>query len=996
MNRCPPLSDLQQLLDDQLRAPEAQSVEDHLEICASCQRALEELTRDSRLPGKQTSATPQEKDRADAPADAPADANLADLVRRLENEPMPGAPRPADGAAHPETQAGTTDPTATVSDEPERRGPYTLARVHAQGGIGVVWAARDPELDREIALKELRPEQAGKPAVLARFLEEARITGKLEHPGIVPVYQLARRTEEQSTFYTMRLVRGPTLNDAIRAYHQKREAGRAGPLDLRELLGAFVGVCNAVAYAHSRGVIHRDLKGQNVVLGDFGEVMVLDWGLAKVVGGPDGEPHLAPLAADTAAGAGQTVQGQVLGTPAYMAPEQAQGRLDLLDRRTDVYGLGAILYEILTGQAPFTGTDTQEVLRRVIDEPPVPPRQRVASTPPALQAVCLKALAKRPESRYGTARELAQEVQRWLADEPVTAYPEPWATRARRWLGKHRALTASVASAVLVVAAGLAVATAMLTAANERERQSRARAEENFKLARDAVDRYFTKVSGDNRLKARGLEKLRRDLLQEAKDFYERFTEEQGDDPVLQAERAGTHWRLGRISVEIGEDKEAARQYEQALAIMDRLTREQPDNPDYQQKRATTLHDLAILCYRTGQADRAREAFEQSVAIQDRLVSDHPDSESYRQRLSRALTDLGVFYASTNQLAKAEAAYLRALPLQEELSKAHPKDPESRMLVGTTLYNLGRLYRDNGRPAESLDHLEKALGQREKLVQDHPEVPLYRQRQAQALIEVGMTYAKGGQPQRGAKAYERAITLLDQLVREHPDVPEYKDGQARALGDLGLLHSHAGHKDQAQLHYERALAIYGQLADAHPDIHEFRRGVAIGFLNLGDLFRETGGLELAEDRYGKALAVLDVLVQKNPQIREYQGFRINARLGIAGVHACFGRHARATAEAEALLGEPALTALNRYDAACAYGLACAAVRKDDKLTEADREKLAEQYATRAVALISEAWDRGYRDLANIMRDTDLEALRGRADFQKLVRELADKAKAMNR
>src|SRR5262249_24500731 len=180
------------------------------------------------------------------------------------------------------------------------------------------------------------------------------------------------------------------------------------------LLNAFVTVCNTLAYAHSRGVIHRDLKGQNVVLGDFGEVVVLDWGLAKLVGRPEGDDPAASVVLDEpGADSGYTVQGQALGTPAYMAPEQSVGQLELIDRRTDVYGLGAILYEILTGAAPFTGASTDEVLRKVREEEPLPPRQLWPGVPPALEALCLRALAKRPEDRPAAASELAQEVQGW-------------------------------------------------------------------------------------------------------------------------------------------------------------------------------------------------------------------------------------------------------------------------------------------------------------------------------------------------------------------------------------------------------------------------------------------------------------------------------------------------------------------------------------------------------------------------------------------------------
>jgi hypothetical protein len=171
--------------------------------------------------------------------------------------------------------------TSTLAYEPDSRDRYTLTRLHAQGGLGQVWLALDGDLNRHVALKELRPERGADAGLASRFLEEAKVTGQLEHPGIVPVYELARRSSDGQPFYTMRFIRGGTLAEAAREYHRKRKSGQSGALDLASLLNAFVAVCNAVAYAHSRGVIHRDLKPQNVVLGDFGEVIVVDWGLGQ-------------------------------------------------------------------------------------------------------------------------------------------------------------------------------------------------------------------------------------------------------------------------------------------------------------------------------------------------------------------------------------------------------------------------------------------------------------------------------------------------------------------------------------------------------------------------------------------------------------------------------------------------------------------------------------------------------------------------------------------
>jgi serine/threonine protein kinase len=308
----------------------------------------------------------------------------------------------------------SVDAGVTVSQAPAAAEHYCRLRLHATGGIGRVWLARDNHLGREVALKELRPERAGQGNTAARFLQEAQITGQLEHPGVIPVYELVQGPDGGQAFYTMRFVKGRTLSQAVRAFHETRLAGREDPHAFPALLSAFATVCNTVAYAHARGVIHRDLKGHNVVLGDFGEVVVLDWGLAKLVGRPAGAPDDASVIVGAAGtDSGYTIQGQALGTPAYMAPEQSAGSLELIDHRTDVYGLGAILYEILTGTPPFTGGSTEEVLRKVREEAPAPPRSMWPEAPPALEAVCRRALAKEPSDRPASAAELAQVVQGW-------------------------------------------------------------------------------------------------------------------------------------------------------------------------------------------------------------------------------------------------------------------------------------------------------------------------------------------------------------------------------------------------------------------------------------------------------------------------------------------------------------------------------------------------------------------------------------------------------
>jgi tetratricopeptide (TPR) repeat protein/tRNA A-37 threonylcarbamoyl transferase component Bud32 len=369
--------------------------------------------------------------------------------------------------------ASYADGTATADG---RR--FRVLRPHAAGGLGAVFVALDAELNREVALKQILDRHADDPVSRRRFLLEAEITGGLEHPGIVPVYGLGTY-EDGRPYYAMRFVRGDSLKEAIERFHAdealRRDPGRRS-LELRDLLRRFVDVCNAIQYAHSRGVLHRDIKPSNVIVGKHGETLVVDWGLAKPLGKSEasidgGERTLLP---SSASGSAETLPGSALGTPAYMSPEQAAGELDHLGPRSDVYSLGATLYCILTGKPPFEG-EVGEILRKVGRGEFPRPRQLDPGIDAALEAVCLKAMATRPEDRYPSCRALAFDIERWAADEPVSVYRAPASVRLLRWARKHRTGVAIGVGLLQTAVVVLAVSTVLLgrsRARIERERQA--------------------------------------------------------------------------------------------------------------------------------------------------------------------------------------------------------------------------------------------------------------------------------------------------------------------------------------------------------------------------------------------------------------------------------------------------------------------------------------------------------------------------------------------
>ncbi|MBC7855310.1 MAG: serine/threonine protein kinase, partial [Pirellulaceae bacterium] len=346
---------------------------------------------------------------------------------------------------------------------------FRILRPHAEGGLGKVSVAHDSELNREVAFKEIKPQYADDHDGRARFMLEAEITGGLEHPGIVPVYGLGQYADGRP-FYAMRFIRGDSLNDALVRFHKEGTAGEGTfvsgerSVEFRKLLRRFIDVCNALEYAHCRGVLHRDLKPGNVMLGKYGETLVVDWGLARAQGKTEhlsqqGEVTLRPSVGSAVE---PTQLGRAIGTPAFMSPEQAAGKLDQLGPATDVYSLGATLYMILAGQAPITEGDIGAVLRKV-QAGDIPPARSVnRQVPAALDSICRKAMALRPEDRYPTALALAEEIEHWLADEPVQAHSEGLVALAARWTRKNRSWAVSGVAALVLVTSVSTAATAIV------------------------------------------------------------------------------------------------------------------------------------------------------------------------------------------------------------------------------------------------------------------------------------------------------------------------------------------------------------------------------------------------------------------------------------------------------------------------------------------------------------------------------------------------------
>lgn len=377
----------------------------------------------------------------------------------------------ADGEVPATVRSDDTRPEATTSSvrggdkRHEAHTPgerFDIQQVLAQGGLGVVFLARDREIDRTVALKQIKSQWADDADSRARFLLEARVTGRLEHPGVAPVYALGA-DDTGRPYYAMRLIRGESLLEVIDRFHRGRgsEVSAAKRMsELRKLLQRFMDVCNAVDYAHSKGVLHRDIKPSNIMLGKYGETLTVDWGLAKVIGS-DEDVALTTRMAVTLEGqadATGTRIGAAIGTPAYMSPEQAAGRNNDLGPATDIFSLGATLYHLLCGCLPHAPEDDIAVMIAAAENGMItPPRRHAPWLPRALESICMKAMALAPTDRYISARALSEDVQRWLADEPVAAHRERVSERVFRWLRNHRTLATALAVGYLITTVAVVV-----------------------------------------------------------------------------------------------------------------------------------------------------------------------------------------------------------------------------------------------------------------------------------------------------------------------------------------------------------------------------------------------------------------------------------------------------------------------------------------------------------------------------------------------------------
>jgi serine/threonine-protein kinase len=792
-------------------------------------------------------------------------------------------------AARPHDPYATAMPSVGTETSLGQR--FRILRPHAKGGLGQVSVAHDAELHREVALKEIQPRHADDSQSRTRFLVEAEITGGLEHPGIVPVYGLGTYGDGRP-YYAMRFIRGDSLKDAIERFHRtkaNRDAGEVS-LELRQLLGRLIDVANAIEYAHCRGVLHRDLKPGNIMLGKYGETLVVDWGLAKAMDQPEsvrltGEASLKP---SSASGTAPTLLGSAVGTPQYMSPEQAAGRHDQAGPASDVYSLGATMYALLTGRAPFEDGDIGQVLKHVQQGDFTRPREVDKQVPPALEAICLKAMAREPRDRYGSPLAMANDLEHWLADEPVTSYRDSAAERASRWLRRHRSWALAGAAALVVISTVSVAATLIVNEARQQEiaarqqeetarkeaQRQRLLAEQSFQQARRAVDDFFTRVAENDLLDAPGLQPLRRELLDVALRYDQEFIKARGDDPALRRELASAWFRLAMITSEIESHVKSLDMLEKARAIQEELLAKLPGDAELRLAASNTHNELGRLMFLAARPDEALKAFQQALSLREKLAGEKPDQEEYQRRLASSLMNVALVRKQQGQLDEALEELKRANAVRQTLLDRNPQSPRLKRDLARGHYNLGLMQQEAGRSADAQQSLEQAVELYRRLAEEQPLVIEYRQALARALRQLGLLQDEQNRAKDAGETLRQALDVQQRLATENPSVGHLAADLAAICSDLSQLERRRGQSAEARRYIAQADQVLLPLVKANPTVVSYASDLAAIELIEAELL-------LDDDDPDKAQPLVERARDRYEQLRQSQPDHAGITAGLA-------------------------------------------------------------------------------------------------------------------
>jgi tetratricopeptide (TPR) repeat protein len=832
-----------------------------------------------------------------------------------------------------------TDARPPVAAPPTQVGRFIIHQEVGRGSFGVVYRAFDPVLSREVALKVPHPHVLASSELRARFQHEAQAAAGLDHPNLVSVYESGE--VDSLCFIASAYCPGPTLAAWLREHKEGMPHRQAA-----ELVAT---LAEAVEHAHRRGVLHRDLKPANILLAVSDQrsaispnqhgssagltadrclliatPKITDFGLAKL------------LESDTP---GRSQSGDIIGTPSYMAPEQADGVKRTLGPAADVHALGAILYELLTGRPPFQGETLLETLLLVRSADPVPPRRLRPGLPPDLETICLKCLQKEPGKRYRSAQALAGDLQRFLHGQPILARATPLWERAWKWARRRPAAAALLAVSLFAAAVLLGVilaATGTYKQQRDYAEQRRREAVANLRKAREAVDRMLTRVGQETLEEVPQMELVRVQLLADAVGFYEDFARQSGDDPEILFENGRAYGRLGIIEMTLGRLEQAEKDLRQALAILERLG---TTNPAHCQEQARALQYLGRIKFDAARLLEANPFLQKAAELQEHLVALYPQEAEYRSDLATTLNTQGAL--------------------------------------------LGRLHH---RPPEE----EQTYRQVEKLVADlvaaHPTVAKYRENLAVVRCNLANWLNNAGRNQEAEDLFRQDLAFWEEQLRAEPDRVRYRSRLAFELAGLADLLAETQRPREAEETRRRVLGLRKGLADDFPKNPYYQHRLAEAQRELADLLAKQGSPEEARRLVEQALGHARTARTLGPGVESYQNELATVARVRADVLLSCGDHAEA---ARAALELPSLfhNAGEGYRSAGSLLARCAALAGEDgNLPPGERQSKAEGYAGQALPLLCEALQRGGVDRKTLGSGPVFAVLRQRDDFQELLRE----------
>ncbi len=679
---------------------------------------------------------------------------------------------------------------------PASIGEYLVIEEIAHGGMGIVYKARHRQLHRLVALKVLLAGPFARTVDLERFRSETEIVASLDHPNIVPIYDVGEH--DRQPYFSMKLIQGDSLTKFAPQF-------RSDPRGAARLVAA---VARAVHHAHQRGILHRDLKPSNVLLDADGIPYLTDFGLARWVEQDSGVSH----------------SGAIVGTPSYMAPEQALGRRQLVTTSSDVYGLGAILYFLLTGNPPFRGETALDTLKQLHDCEPERPRTCSPNVPRDLETICLRCLAKDPRKRYGTAQDLADDLTRFVEHVPIKARTIGRRERLQKWVWRKPAqaalLAVSFVAFVAFVVGGVVYehrlrgAWARAEASASEAQREKLRADSNYRQARETLVRILQKTNDRDVGGLSKLKELARRQNEEAIAFYLKIAEQAGDEPEIRQDRAMAQREAALLQHSLGMTSEAVRNLKQASAQFADLLAQDPGSAAYAFGKACCLNALAGMC--PTEQEFAQDT-EETMAIYEKLLRDAPEDVLYRLGLATCCNQMAILRMKQTRFDESLELYARAIRIREEVLQRHPEDRDVRANLAETCVNYSMLAYNQGKREKGKELHDRAEAELTSLLAENPhDFPLQT---SLATLRVNWAYVlrDGGNLSAAIAELDRSIRDLEPLLEQEPNAFEIRDRLYRSHGLRAEMYGNAKQFARAMVDAEKSLEY------SAPENVEFRK-----------------------------------------------------------------------------------------------------------------------------------------------------------------------------